>query len=261
VLDKFLAGEGVSSTDGYNQLLILADAGMGKTSLLVMLKLFHWGGNWPAGIKCELIKLGDDSLERINNLTDRANTVLLLDSLDEDPAAWNRLEQRLLDLLDATKNFSRVVISCRTQFFPESDEDPFARLGKLEVGGFVCPMFYLSTFSPQQVDEYLEKKFPTTIFEKLLRKQNLNKVRAGEILEKMRSLRMRPFLLSNIEYLIENGEANWNDYSVYVALVEQWLNREECKIRDQARKRGRSTDSLPNKEKLWSVCEIVDLVK
>ncbi len=257
VLDKFLAGEDVSCTGGNNQLLVLADAGMGKTSLLIMLKLFHWGGNWPAGIKCVLIKLGDDSLERINNLTDRANTVLLLDSLDEDPAAWNRLEQRLIDLLDATKNFRRVVISCRTQFFPEGDKDPFARLGKLEVGGFVCPMFYLSPFSSQQVDEYLEKKFPTTGIKRLLRKQNPNKVKAGEILENMRSLRMRPFLLSNIEYLIENGEANWNDYSVYTALVEQWLNREESKIRDQARKRGRSIDSLPNKEKLWSVCEVV----
>lgn len=163
----------------------------------------------------------------------------------------------MLELLDATKNFRRVVITCRTQFFPEGEKDPFARLGKLEIGGFVCPMFYLSPFSQQQVEEYLEKRFPTRIFEKLLRKQNQDKVRALKIMDQMRSLRMRPFLLTNIEYLMENEEANWNDYSVYLALVEQWLNREETKIRQQTRKRGRSTASLPDRQKLWGVCEIV----
>lgn len=258
-LSDFFSGEYTSTQDGNNQLLILADAGMGKTSLLVMLKLFHWNGCWPAGIRCELIKLGDDSLERINKLTDRTKTILLLDSLDEDPLAWNRLDQRLLDLLDATKNFRRVVISCRTQFFPDGDKDPFARTGKLEIGGFVCPMYYLSPFSPQQVNEYLEKKFPSTWFAKLFSKQNQNKIRALEIIKKMRSLRMRPFLLSNIEYLLEESATNWNDYSVYVALVKQWLNREEIKIREQARIRGKSTKSLPDRQKLWSVCEIIAL--
>lgn len=87
ILRKFFAGQDVTRMDGNNQQIILADAGMGKTALLVMLKLFHWSGYWPAGIQCALIKLGDDSLERISNLTDRANTVLLLDSLDEDPLA------------------------------------------------------------------------------------------------------------------------------------------------------------------------------
>lgn len=214
-LNDFFDGKFTSNTDGNNQLLILADAGMGKTSLLVMLKLFHWNGNWPVGIRCELLKLGKDSLDRINRLSDRHNTILLLDSLDEDPLAWGRLEQRLLELLDHTKNFRRVVISCRTQFFPEGDKDPFARLGKLEIGGFICPMFYLSPFSSLQVEEYLGKKFPPTIFERMFKKQNQNKVRAYQILEKMHSLRMRPFLLSNIEDLMENPDANWNDYSVY----------------------------------------------
>ncbi|MFC1751407.1 NACHT domain-containing protein [Pseudomonadota bacterium] len=243
--------------DGNNQQLVLADAGMGKTSLLVMLKLFHWSGCWPAGIECDLIKLGTDSIHRIEQLENRANKILLLDSLDEDPLAWNRLEQRLLELLDATKNFRRVVISCRTQFFPEGEKDPFARLGKLEIGGFVCPMFYLSPFSPQQVNEYLNKIYPSTLVNKLFGKESPNKIKANNIMKNMQSLRMRPFLLSNIEYLLENQETNWNDYSVYLALVAQWLNREECKIRQYARARGEVTELLPDRHKLLKVCEIV----
>ena len=147
IINDFFEKEGVSLTGGHNQHLLLADAGMGKTALLLMLKLFHWNKFWPSSVRCELLKLGADSLDRIKALVDRANTILLLDSLDEDPEAWNRLENRLIDILDETKNFRRVVISCRTQFFPDGDKDPFARLGKLEIGGFVCPMFYLSSLN------------------------------------------------------------------------------------------------------------------
>lgn len=51
------------------------------------------------------------------------------------------------ELLDATANFRRVAISFRTQFFPEGENDPFCRLGKLEIGGHVCPTVYLSPFT------------------------------------------------------------------------------------------------------------------
>lgn len=44
---------------------------------------------------------------------------------------------------------------------------------------------------------------------------------------------------------------------MYIALVERWLNREEIRIRSQARKRGTPSESLPDKQKLWNVCEIV----
>lgn len=44
--------------DGRNHKIILADAGMGKSSLLVMLWSFHRMKFWPSSIGCELLKIG-----------------------------------------------------------------------------------------------------------------------------------------------------------------------------------------------------------
>jgi hypothetical protein len=73
--------------DGRNQLFVLADVGIGKTSLLLMLKLWHLFSYWPKGYDCLLLKLGEKSLDALNAHADKAKTVLLLDALDEDPMA------------------------------------------------------------------------------------------------------------------------------------------------------------------------------
>lgn len=70
---------------GHTQLFILSDAGMGKTSLLLMLKLAHLFSFWPKRYNCLLLKLGPDTLERLRAHPNKGDTVLLLDALDEDP--------------------------------------------------------------------------------------------------------------------------------------------------------------------------------
>ncbi|MCP4701938.1 MAG: hypothetical protein GY862_34525 [Gammaproteobacteria bacterium] len=138
-LNGFLAGE-MQVRDGRSQMFILSDAGMGKTSLLMMLKLSWLTAFWPKNYHCELLKLGEDTLEIINEIPPekRGKTVLLLDALDEDKTAWgqDRIKQRLLELLKATVYFHRVLISCRTQFFPEEELDPFGRPGQVVLEGF-----------------------------------------------------------------------------------------------------------------------------
>lgn len=261
IVNEFFNKEGVSLTGGHNQQLILADAGMGKTALLVMLKLFHWSNFWPSKYTCELLKLGTNSLKKIDAIPDRANTILLLDSLDEDPRAWNRLNDRLIEILDATNNFKRVIISCRTQFFPDGENDPFKRLGKLELGGYVCPMFYLSPFSDIQVDIYLRKRFPPNIVARVRGQKSIKHIKALPVVHSMTSLRMRPFLLANIPHLLEvDSSVSWNEYNVYKALVTQWLNREEIRIRKLRNRRSNqplSSDETPTKDELFNACTIV----
>lgn len=161
-LDEFLA-EPVLTHDGCQQMFILADAGMGKTSLLPMLKLGHLLSFWPKGYGCLLLKLGADTLERLDKHADQAHTVLLLDALDEDPTARGRIRERLLELLEHSQNFRHVLIACRTQFFPDTGLDPFGRPGQVSVGPFVCPMPFLSLFDERQVNEYLLKRFPDSL--------------------------------------------------------------------------------------------------
>ena len=118
-LNIFFNGEFKGEPDGRNQLFILSDAGMGKTSLLMIIKLSHLVGHeqpglWPTSKNCVLLKIGPSTVQDIEALPDKSNTILLLDALDEDPGAWSDLEVRLNQLLQASKFFSRVVISCRT---------------------------------------------------------------------------------------------------------------------------------------------------
>jgi len=50
-IDKFLRGDFAPLSDGRTQLFILSDAGMGKTSLLMMIRLMHLTAFWPRGYR------------------------------------------------------------------------------------------------------------------------------------------------------------------------------------------------------------------
>lgn len=216
------------------QRFILADAGMGKTSILVMLRVAHLMGCWPDDVDVRLLKLGHDTLDTIAAMTGRRRTVLLLDSLDEDPTAWGRVESRLTELLDATQNFRRVLLTCRTQFFSGGD-DPFDRRGRVLVGGHQVSVRYLALFSDTQVDAYLSRRFPRRFRDYLFFRPNPQAERARPTLAKMRDLRFRPMLLAHVDAIVEHtGE--WTTYGVLDAMVETWLTREQRK----ARQRGES---------------------
>jgi len=250
VIDAFLKGNFPPLGDGRTQLFILSDAGMGKTSLLMMIRLMHLTAFWPKGYDCRLLKLGPDTLEKIRSHSNQAGTVLLLDALDEDPTAWSRIEGRLLEILDGTKNYRRVILSCRTQFFPETAADSFGRPGRVQVGGYTCPMVFLSLFDDDQVDAYLRRRFPASIGQGLMARDNPVRERAAAVVLSMQSLRFRPLLLAHIQDIMDAGEREWDSYSLYEALVDRWLAREEVKLRRQLK-------DAPNKAILWRICAAV----
>ncbi len=252
LIDKFLRGDFTPLGDGRTQLFILSDAGMGKTSLLMMIRLMHLMAFWPRGYDCLLLKLGEDTLEEIDACLNKTQTVLLLDALDEDPLAWGNIESRLVELLGATKRFRRVILSCRTQFFPETGSDPFGRPGQVEVGEYICPMVFLSLFDEDQVDAYLRKRFPDRWRERLWFRANPERLRAAKVVGSMHSLRFRPLLLAHIRDILDAGEQDWNAYRLYRVLVDRWLGREERKLRKQL-------SEPPSKETLWRVCTAVAL--
>jgi uncharacterized protein YjbI with pentapeptide repeats len=218
-IETFISGDPLRTN---NQLFILSDAGMGKTSALLMLKLAHLTSFWPQRYKCELLKLGRTTLDDINNLQSKRDTVLLLDALDEDPTAWGRVSARLAEVLAASKPFRRVVITCRTHFF-EARHDPFNKRGQVEVAGYICPVVYASLLTDHQVDTYIKRRFPDHYSEVEWRK------RAYDIVNKMGFLRMRPMLLAHLDDLLESDETIWNEYSIYRALIQSWLLREQRK--------------------------------
>ena len=232
-INEFLAGDYAVTGGGRNQMFILSDADMGKTSLLVMLKLSHLTSFWPKHHRCELLKLGPDTLDRVQANTAAGDTVLLLDALDEDRMAWGQIRERLLEILDHTSHFRRVIISCRTQFFPEAGVDSFGNTGRVKLGGFTCPMIFLSLFDDGQVEEYIEKRYPDTWFRWFQAESKREQARG--LVAKMKDLRCRPMLLAHIEDLVKSSITDWSEYAVYEALPQAWLDREEVKLRKQGR--------------------------
>ena len=211
LLDSFLAG-----APRFSHAFVLSDAGMGKSSLLVTLRLLSLADLIPSSTFIDLLKLGPDTLARIHEIADPSNHVLLLDALDEDPGAWLNLYSRVQALLRATEAFRKVIITCRTQFFPHEYEEDGRVPGVIALSGFHCSKLFLAPFSDEQVDEYLSRRFTT----------DSDRSRAKEIVQHMHSLKFRPMLLSYIEFLLEEPTALTYSYAIYEALVEEWLNRE-----------------------------------
>ncbi|CAK8717555.1 MAG: Formylglycine-generating enzyme, required for sulfatase activity, contains SUMF1/FGE domain [Candidatus Electronema aureum] len=252
-INEFFQGGLPLEKDGRHQMFILSDAGMGKTSLLLMIKLMHLTSFWPQGHGCALFKLGADTLERVQALPNKGGTVLLLDALDEDPLAWKRIRDRLLELLRASEDFRRVLISSRTQFFPEMEPDRFGRPEIRVLSGYHCPVLYLSPFTDAQAQDFIERKLPLRWHHHLrLRAGTIRKERAKAdcLLKHMQDLRMRPMLLQHIDKLLaKDCRQDWNAYTVYEALLEEWLDREVRKLREQHKERR-----VPERKELFLAC-------
>lgn len=226
-----------------NHLFVLADAGMGKTSLLVILKLFHITSLWSKNYDCYLLKLGESSLDEIAALPTR-KTVLLLDALDEDNLAWGRTMERLEEILKATKNFYRVIITCRTQFF-SGGTDPFNNRGRVEVAGYLCPTIYLSLFENSQVMSYLKKRYS----------RNKSKINNSvKILDKIHKLKLRPMVLAHIDEILGSEYPILDEYTLYKALIDSWLMREYRK-----ENLHKSLSGPDSRESLWSACKLLSI--
>src|SRR5690606_10821603 len=88
-------------------------------------------------VKIKYIPLGHkDPIMEINKINDdaRYSTILLLDAFDEDSKAVLNYKSRLTEILEATEQFKEIIITCRTQFFPNQLEEPF-NTGLMKYGG------------------------------------------------------------------------------------------------------------------------------
>ncbi|WP_299144025.1 pentapeptide repeat-containing protein [uncultured Vibrio sp.] len=246
-INKFFNRD-IVTRDGASQMFVLADAGMGKTSLLMMVKLSHLMAFWPKNYECKLLKLGSTTLSDIDKIENKSQTVLLLDSLDEDTQCkQGGTIERLTKILEATSCFYRVVITCRTQFFPETAESAFNTMGKISFNNYDCPLVYLSLFTDEQVDAYLDKRYPRSLKYLFNQFYNPKLHDAKQSIRSIGSLQFRPFLLSHVETLLESHRQGATEYELYKGLVDTWLNREVIKLRKH---HGKNI----NKEDLLKAC-------
>ncbi len=206
--------------------IILADSGMGKTTLLLNYYARHLRQRRPL-FRLAIVPLGsrdaDNEIEKIDN---RSQTVLFLDAFDEDTLAIQDHKARLVTLLELTKDFKHVLFTCRTQFFEKDDEIPketgIIRIGTTRAGQareYTFLKLYLSPFSGEQVESYLRNRFPFWEIQQRLK--------AKEIASKTSDLTVRPMLLAHIQDILDSKAPCIYSVQIYESMIEAWLLREK----------------------------------
>lgn len=200
--------------------IILADSGMGKSTFLQMLFLKY---------KRKLIKYkkiyfyplsNRRDLSEIKQIKKKYKSIILLDALDEDLYAVENYQKRINEIVDLTQDFYKVVIACRTQFFPDEYSEP-KKIPIIIYGNGnkkleFCKI-YISPFTNNDIRKFLLKKY----------KWNISKIsKAKKIIAKSPDLMARPMLLTYIDDFLDKTNKFITITDIYEVLLNKWLDRE-----------------------------------
>ncbi|MEM5440120.1 hypothetical protein [Paraburkholderia diazotrophica] len=214
------------AADGHRYLIVLADSGMGKTTFCLNYFLRKQRSKQANDRKVAVVPLGrSDALSLISKISEPRDTVLLLDALDEDTEAIGSFNDRLNEIMNAARDFRRVVITCRSQFFADEMSIPTetgiayfgARAGG-ERGEYQFYKLYLLPFSVAQVNRYVELHFPFFFI--------LKKRRALSLIKAIGDLGARPMLIEQIPELVKQKKTYTEIFDLYAFMVDRWLQRE-----------------------------------
>ena len=213
--------------------MVLAGSGMGKTTFMINLYMRYLAGQrWGKGkFHIRLLPLGyPDLLDRIEEIPDQPNTILLLDGLDEDSQAVKDYKKRLNRILKRVRDFRVVIFTCRTQFFPSEEEEP-KETGVVKFGskqGFqTFAKMYLAPFNETDIKRYLRKKYGWW--------KNKKKQKAEQIILQSPNLIVRPMILSYIDDLLEETRVYQYTSRLYEVLIRKWIAREGARVAEDRR--------------------------
>lgn len=223
MINKYLKDIFVESNSDSPLYCVLGGSGMGKTSFLInVLKAYvnkYTVKNRPFDIV--MISLaGENFRDKLLAVQNPQNTILLLDAIDENPQAVSNYDEFIRSLEDDIELFHIVVITCRTQFFPDEEHEP--QESKLKCHGrrkgfYGYTRHYISPFSDEAVEKYLKKKYRL--------KPKKRKI-ARKIVHQCPSFAHRPLLLSFMEMLIDVRRDYNTVLDIYETLIDKWLERE-----------------------------------
>jgi hypothetical protein len=213
-----------------SHILILADSGMGKTTLMLNLLSRDLARGEGRCLGMVTISLAwGDALPRIAAIGRKYERILLLDAFDEDPHAISDHVKRLAELMQAARDFAAVVVTCRTQFFTRDEEIPrdvgVIRIEPRPAGQDQAMTFrklYLKPYNREQVSEYLRRTVPWWQF-RTRRKAHL-------LATRMHDLVARPMLLALVPELARTQHKITEIFQLYNFMVESWFHRERTWI-------------------------------
>ena len=233
--------------------LVLSDSGMGKTAFMVNLYLRNYSFfNFNKKYIIKLLRFQSpdrdhpvDVLERLkkSEVKDVENTILLLDGLNDDPFIFSKdksvsvetaFNNRIDQIVSATWEYKNIVITCRTQYFPQQEADNYElTIKKPNYKGFYkLQKYYIFPFSNADIDKFLDKKYGILKFWNRAKKKI-----AQQIVKDNINLLARPMLMSYIDYLVEDDIIYTSTWQVYEVLIDKWLIRESQKWKKEDQQR------------------------
>lgn len=203
---------------------ILGGSGMGKTTFAVNLVVSYISRYTEKTLPFDIQLLSlskDDVLSKINSISDKINTILILDALDENVEAVNSYDDFKVKLEKAVSDFRIVIITCRTQFFPDEDNEPkytiIQHQGR-DKGYKKYTKHFIAPFRNKDIDNYLNALYSWM--------HPFKKRKAKRIIQNCNSLMIRPLLLSYIDLLVKEDIDYNNILDVYDILIMKWIERE-----------------------------------
>ena len=210
---------------------VLADCGMGKTTFLM--NLFYYTLLKKKRHPCKYINMANpgviDAVRKVKaeSGANTAETILLLDALDENDAATKNYANFMRELEEETRQFYCVVITSRTNFFEKATEErlPGVKRGERTKQDKIVK-FYITPFTDDDIQKYLKRRYP---WNRKKQKQ------AWAMMENNRNLAARPMLLKFMDDLLQKKFTFDYDFQLYQELFDQWISRECDKTgRDEA---------------------------
>lgn len=202
---------------------ILADTGMGKTAFTLNLFLAY-AKKMRRDFDIEILRLTITDVEsEISAIKDKKHTILLLDALDEDKKAGPNVHKRIAELVNLTKEFRKVIFTCRTQFFTDERLEPLEiELKKhgTEIGIQQFSKLYLSPFSYKDIILFIHGKYTSAVTRQL----------AIRIAFSIPDIAIRPMVLKHIDDFLVGKRFVHYKIDIYELIVEKWIEREKYNV-------------------------------
>jgi polysaccharide deacetylase family protein (PEP-CTERM system associated) len=210
--------------EGKRHLLILGDSGVGKSSFVLNYVARHLltGRNRRIAAVPMCDGRVDDALAAVQ---DKRSTILFLDGFDEDAHALVDYKVRFQQLMEICRDFYRVIVTSRSQFFLSDAAVPnqtgIVLTGPRHLttpGTFALTQVYIAPFDERQIRSYLSRLYPIW----RIRKRR----RALRLAKRVPQLAARPMLLAHLDDLMQREPGIETTYELYEAMIDGWLNRE-----------------------------------